>query len=376
VPRHISSAARIHYGPDALARLGPELDRLGARRALLVAGRSLGGDARTRDRIGAAADGRMAGVFDGVRANSPLDAVRALVAEIERHEADALLALGGGSAMVTARAANILHAEGRDIAELSTRYEGGTAVSPRLLRPKLPMIALPTTPTTATAKAGSAVTAPGLGRRFELFDPKTRAVAVLVDPWLADSSPGAVTLAAATNAFAMAVEGIVSTASTYFSDGRLVHSLRTVVETLPGVTEGGGDRLPLILAAIECGDGTDVAGGGLGAALSHTLGHRLGIPNGELDAVVLPHVLDLVGPSIGPARSLLAQALDCAPREVRDAIAAFLAGLGLPTRLRDHGVPKAMLDETARDAMADFAVRTSPGRVTESDALAVLHAAW
>jgi len=374
MPRHISSAARIHYGPDALTRLGPELDRLDARRALLVTGRSLGRDAAAMDRIHAASNGRLCGAFDGVLANSPLEAVQRLAQEIDRHEADALVALGGGSAMVTARAANILHAEDRDIDELSTRYQDGAAISPRLTRPKLPMIAIPTTPTTATTKAGSAVTVPGRTRRFELFDPKTRAAAVIVDPRLAATAPPPVVLAAALNALSMAVEGLVSTAATYFSDGRLAHALHTIVETLPGID--AADGVVLILAAMECGDGTDVAGGGLAAALSHTLGHRLGIPNGELDAILLPHVLDFVEPCIDEPRPRLARALGCAPHEVRDALAAALAGLGIATRLRDLDIPEDMLADVARDAMCDYATRTSPRPVTESDALAVLHASW
>ena len=54
--------------------------------------------------------------------------------------------------------------------------------SPKLLAPKLPQFIVPTTPTTAMVKAGSAVFDPATGERLALFDPKTRAHAIFIDP--------------------------------------------------------------------------------------------------------------------------------------------------------------------------------------------------
>lgn len=376
VPRHSSSPIRIHYGPAALERLGAELDRLACRRALIVTGRSLSADARTLARIDAGAAGRIAGVFDGVRPNSPLETVRRLSEEITAVGADALVALGGGSAMVTARAANVLAAEGSDIAELATGYAAdGSVRSPRLSRPKLPMLAIPTTPTIGTTTAGAAVIEPGRAGRFELFDPKTRAAVVIVDPDLVAASPIGIVRASAFNTIAMATEGIVSSPATYFAIGVLAHALATASALLPrvlGEDPGGrADRLALVLAAVECGMGMANAGGGMCAALSHTIGHRFGVPNGELDAVLLPHVLDAVAASASPdARAALASALGGV------SLRELFAGLGAAAGLRDLRVPREALDDLAVEAMGDYAVRTGPSTVTAADLREVLHVAW
>ena len=68
-----------------------------------------------------------------------------------------MVAVGGGSSVVTARAATILLGEGRDVRELCTRREAdGRLVSPKLAAPKLPQWVVPSSPTTAYAKAGAA----------------------------------------------------------------------------------------------------------------------------------------------------------------------------------------------------------------------------
>src|SRR5262245_6420086 len=126
---------------------------------------------------------RCAGVFSGVRAHSPAPAVAEAAQHLRRLEADAVVAVGGGSAIVTARAASILLAEKGELASLSTAMdEHGSLRSPKLAAPKLPQLIIPTTPTTAMVKAGSAVSDPEAGVRRALFDPKTRAQSIFIHP--------------------------------------------------------------------------------------------------------------------------------------------------------------------------------------------------
>ena len=100
-------------------------------------------------------------MFTGVLAHSPVASVEAGAQELKRLEADAVIALGGGSSIVTARAASILLAENKDVRSLcTTRDSSGELHSPKLVAKKLPHFIVPTTPTTAMVKAGSAVDAP------------------------------------------------------------------------------------------------------------------------------------------------------------------------------------------------------------------------
>lgn len=218
--RHLVPELRLFHGPDSLAPLQRELERLGSRRAVIFCGNSLVREGAALDLVRNAMGDRCAGVIAGVQAHSPLHAVEAAAGELKRLEADAVLAVGGGSAVVTARAATILLAEAGDARQLCTsRDENGVLRSPSLRATKLPQLVVPTTPTTATLKAGSAVLDPVDGKRLALFDPKTRAKAVFVHPELLKTPPRDLVVSAGLNTLAMALEGLMSRAGDPFSDG-------------------------------------------------------------------------------------------------------------------------------------------------------------
>lgn len=376
--RFLRSPLRIQWGPDSLGCIGQALSRSGADRALVVTGPSLKAHPDLLGALDEATGGHVTGIFTGVRRHSPVDSVRAAAAAIADHRANALIAVGGGSAMVTTRAANILHAEGRPVDELATRRESGRFVSPRLDAPKLPMYAVPTTPTTATGKAGSAVTEPHHHRRLALFDPKTRVHTIAVHPDFLATAPDELVLSASLNALCMALEGLVSVAANDWSDAALVHAAGWLARLLDPRGRAAADfaRTELALAAIMAGDGSDTARGGVGAALSHSIGHRHDVANGVVEAILLPHVLERVAVH-HPGRRAAAAALGApGPDELPQALAALFGRLGVPARLRDVGLHAGALADVAEAALSDFAVTAAPGRPGGAELLALLHAAW
>lgn len=285
------SAARVVYGADAVEELSGELDRLSIARPLLLCGRTMNRDAATISRVRAAA-GRSLTVAPLVRAHSPVDSIHAVVEVMDRESIDGILALGGGSAIVSARAASILRAERKPVEQLITRRVGDLWSSPRLTEPKLPVVALPTVPTTAIATAGTALTRPGLDDRLVMFDPKARAAAILVDPDLLGTAPVDVVTSAVRNALAMAVEGLLSLAASPFSDALLAHAARVCLHLFSdGAERSESHRVELALAAVMVGEGAELADVGVTAALSHVIGHRFGVANGDVDALLLPVVL-------------------------------------------------------------------------------------
>ena len=139
--RHRSFPLSIHAGKDALEQLRGEVDRTKAKRAFIVCGRSVARKTDLIGRIRAKLDDKVAGVFDGVEESSPLPSVLRGTAAAREAGADLIIAVGGGSAMVTARAIIILLAEKGDIHEICTQYPpGGAPVSPRLMARKIPNI--------------------------------------------------------------------------------------------------------------------------------------------------------------------------------------------------------------------------------------------
>jgi alcohol dehydrogenase class IV len=344
-------------------------------------------DASAMHRIREALGARLADVFDGVREHSPVPAVEAGRRALERARADAVIAVGGGSAIVTARAAAILLAEDKPPRELCTRREAdGRFTSPRLLAPKLPQWVVPTTPTTAYAKAGSAIQDPATGDRLALFDPKTRAQGIFLDPALALTPPAGLVLSSGLNAFAMAVEGLQANFDDPLAEALLAHAARMIAEWLPRARKAPGDaepRLRLMLAALLSGQGSDYTGGGLAQAMSHAAGPRSSTANGVVEALLLPHAMRYNAPVTAAGLHRVADAL-APPRAdgaspTALAIAAveeILADAEVPARLRDVGIARDVLPEIVRHVLGDWSLTHVPRRVGPDELTELLSAAW
>ena len=383
--QHTTPAVRVYYGPDCLDSLGKELARLERRRAVVFCGPWAEGP--LLDAVLAGMGERCATVFTGVVAHSPVDAVKAAAQELKRVQADAVVALGGGSSIVTARAASILAAEGRDVRELCTVTDDkGGLKSPRLSAPKLPQIIVPTTPNTAMVKAGSAVFDPATGERLALFDPKTRAQSIFIDPRMLQSAPRALVASASVNAFATALEGLMSRSGEPLADALLMHSVRLLARHLPATSSHDDPQVrgELVLAGILCGQGTDHTGAGITTVLGHAIGARHGLENGMVNAIVLPHVLrfnaesavaglDKIAGALGLPRADAASTL----AETVDTVVAIFEALGLPRQLRAVGVARETLPEIARLSMGDWFLRGNPRQVRDASELQqILEQAW
>jgi alcohol dehydrogenase class IV len=383
--QHATPAFRTFAGEGCLESLPKELDRLHATRAIVVCGASMSRERTSLARVVDVLGARAAGVFDEVKEHSPIAVVEAATEHMESVGADAIIALGGGSAVVTARAASILRAEKGDVRELCTRRGAdGRLVSPRLSAPKAPIWVVPSTPTTAYAKAGSAVRDTGSGERLALFDPKTRAQGVFLDPQVAMTAPPELVRASALNAFSMSVEGLQSPAYDPLAEALLAQGLRELTLGLDRMSAGADDsanRIRLMLGALLSGQGSDFVGGGLAQALSHAAGPRSTTSNGVVEALLLPHTLRFNEPVARDGQQKIARALSvlvgggssAAPIE---AVERVLELAEVPRRLRDVGVGEGDLDEIMAHALDDWSVTRVPRPVTATDLSALLRAAW
>lgn len=381
--RHVTPAFRTFCGDRALASLPRELARVGAKRAVVISVAPLREYPEAMGRIYDAIGTSLVGEFDGVVEHSPLPAVEQARDFLADREADAVVAVGGGSSVVTARAAVILAAEGGDIRQLCTRRgDDGKLISPRLAASKLPQWVVPSTPTSAYAKAGAAVRIPETGARLALFDPKARAQGVMLDPVVACTAPERLAWSASLNVFSMAIEGLQSRIVDPLADAQLSHSLRTVVRWLPRLhedPESPQPRLQLMLAALMSGQGSDHTGGGLAQALAHAIGPRAKAPNGVVEALLLPHVTRFNAEVIGGRIAGIADVFgldDDRPAAVVAEIERLQTLFEAPTRLRDIGVDEAVLAEAADHAMDDWVITTGPRLPDREDVLELLSKAF
>ena len=321
----------------------------------------------------------MAGVYSGVSANSPRTAVEGCSQYLKSVEADAVVALGGGSAMVTARAATILAGENRPLETLcGQRTAGGKLTRPLLSEPKLPILAIPSTPSTAIVKAGAAVLDTDINERMTLFDPSTRPTSILIDTTLLQATPETLFNSAAINTLSSAMEGLLHSSTDPISQGMLIHAIRLIIDGLLEKTQDvGSQRYNLTMAAIMVGRGTDNTGLGIATAISHVLSTKYSLDSGAAKAMLLPHLLTKCHTADALANRLLALALNCQPENTVQACEQLNHRLSVTPQLRDLGIQAADVTSIAKHCMTDwFSGGQDNPRQREQEILQILEAAW
>jgi alcohol dehydrogenase class IV len=391
-----SSPARIHVGDGALSRLTKVVEKAGGERAFAICGQTVAHRTDLLDTLGDELGDRYVGFFDGVQSESPLSSVQKGVAAAKEADADLLIAVGGGSAVVTTRAITILLAEDGAPRELCTQYPpDGDPVSPRLEQPKLPNIVVLTTPTTAANRAGAAVQDDENPRRLEFFDPKTMPNGVFVDPAALHTAPVDLYHKTALTTFCGVIHSLQSPNLNAFSLADLRQALESTRSHLPGLHDNPTDsdrRIQLAVAALLANRASRARsdGGGIGSMASGVVhqmqimydhvhqGHAsaaLAVANMRFNRETLLDEQVRLGEIWGVDEDG-ATAAETAEATAA-AVESFLEEVNAPVRIRDLDVPKSDLERIAAGAMTDYFLQTNPRDVEDAAELtAVLRKAW
>lgn len=378
IKRHISPSLRVITDEDISAHINKELVRMNSTRTVLVCGSTLASSS-TFERLCAKIGKNVAGVYSGVSANSPRTAVESCSQYLKSVEADAVVALGGGSAMVTARAATILAGENASLETLcGHRTDEGKLIRPLLREPKLPILAIPSTPSTAIVKAGAAVLDTDINERMTLFDPSTRPTSILIDTTLLQATPETLFNSAALNTLSSAMEGLLHSSTDPISQGMLIHAIHLIIDGLLEKTQDEGSRrYNLTMAAIMVGRGTDNTGLGIATAISHVLTTKYYLDSGAAKAMLLPHLLTKCHTDDALANRLLALALNCQPEQTVQACEQLNHRLSVTPQLRDLGIPASDVTSIAKHCMTDwFSGGQDNPQQREQEILQILEAAW
>jgi alcohol dehydrogenase class IV len=391
---------RLYCGRKVIEQgLQQAVDRVSAKRAFVVCSPSVNRRTDTVRRIAAVLGGRYAGVFDGIEKDSTYASVCAARQTASEAAADALIAVGGGSVIVATRAVAIFMAEPGYPFDIMTQYpEGKPAYSPRLLAPKLPIINIPTTPTSAMNRAGTGLKNPDLDHRMEYFDPKTRPHAIFLDEDALLSAPPDLIRSTATTVFASLVGAMAQTDINPLAECDRNHALRLAhraYKRLVDELDNPSLRTDLCVAAFlqdraeDDGSRRDRGGAFSGNyAVSTALHVRYPhVGQGESTSVVHAAKIRLSdGVDTRSARQV-AEALDIwrdgmdarqAALAVAETLVALYTRIGVPTRLRQLQIPREDLRNIANETVKNFnanAGHRSPAHQIE-DALRLLEAAY
>ncbi len=378
------SSTRVIAGLDLIGSAGFEFAKEGASRTLLVTdpvirGTGLVGAAEAGLRDGGV---EVAGVFDAVPQDSDTEVVAACAERAAGLGADSLLAVGGGSVIDTAKAANILFTHGgavRDYEGMLLLPRAGDGAGPPL--PLAPLAAIPTTAGTGSeASAAAVVKDRGEGLKVEIIDFGLFPALAILDPAATETLPAPVAAATGMDALTHAIEGYVSSEWNPHADACALHAIRLIRSSLErAVADGDVEARGNMLIAADLAIQPSGSGAiGIAHSMSHPCGGRYGVPHGVANAINLPWVIEFNaagGEGIADRYRTVAAELgvDAAGDHaavgsaLADEVRALVGRLGLPGRLSEVGVPEDGIPALVEGAMGDGCTLVNPREATEED---------
>lgn len=296
------STHRVAYGPGALDRLADEATAAGTSKAfVLMDAFFIGGPLQERV---AALLKDLAPVFHSVPQHEPdTDSVGAAAEALQAAEADLVVAIGGGSAMDTAKAARMLVGNPGPIEDI---------VGP-MGRPMAPHASLfacvPTTAGTGSEVSESAIVAKaGTDYKMVLRNPNMAARLAILDPELGVTAPARVTASAGYDAVTHAVEAFTSTAASVMTDPFAEAGMRHLAAGLERAVAEPDDlaaRGLCLIGSMQAGIAFNSANLGLAHAIAGALGALHHTPHGFANALALPWTMAFNDPVLAAKGQVL-----------------------------------------------------------------------
>ena len=380
-----TAPTRVIAGRGLIESAGFEFTKEGATRPLVVTDQVIRATGLVERVVAGLEDGGLecAGVFDAVPQDSSTDVVAACAEAARDAGADSFLAVGGGSVMDTAKAADVLFTHGGQIRDWEGFFglprDGDGMGRPQELAP---LACIPTTAGTGSEVSFAAVVKdPDEGLKMEVADFPLFPRLAILDPASTATLPAAIAASTGMDALTHAIEGYVSSEWNPHADACALHALRLIGANLERAVADTGDEdargnmlVAAALAIVPTGSGAI----GITHSMSHPCGGRYGVPHGVANAINLPHVIRwnaAGGPDIANRYRDVCEVLGVesggSDADVGEALAAHVSALsstlGLPSRLSEVGVPEEGIDALVEGAMGDACTLVNPREPTEED---------
>lgn len=364
----ITYLTRIQFDFGALALLPEELKLIGMTRPLVVTDRGIAAAGLLERVTGTLPKAVESAVFDGTPANPTERAALAALEAYRAHDADGIIAVGGGSSMDLAKAVAILATHPTPLVQYAAA-EGGVA---RITAKVAPIVAIPTTAGTGSEVGRGAIIIFEDGRKIGLISPHLLPRLALCDPELTLGLPPGMTAGTGMDALTHCVETFLSPNVNPPADAIALDGARRAARHVVRAVADGRDREArwnMMMAAME---GAMAFQKGLGAvhAMSHPLGslEDLKLHHGTLNAVILPTILRWNDGHVGDKYARLRETMELAPgTDLADHIEKLNARIGLPNGLAAMGVPTQVLPRMAEAAIKDHCHLTTPRQPSVSE---------
>ena len=389
---------RIFWGPGSLGYLR----NLGSfERAALITDRvmvDLGYAQRTQDLLKEA--GVQVLTFDDVEPDPSVHTVRRIANFLDSFNPDIIIALGGGSPIDAAKAGWLFYERSEvDFKDVAVRFmdirKRVFKIPP--LSKKAKFVAIPTTSGTGSEVTAYTIITDEQGEKFALADYEFTPWCTIVDSDLVMTLPKDVTAITGMDAVSHALEAYVSTMASDYTDPLALQAARLLFEYLPKAYDNPQDRVArekVHNAATIAGMAFTNSGLGICHSLSHKIGSVFHIPHGLANAIFLPHVIRYNSVDVPTKYATWPRyhtfstqerytqitafvKIECLSSEIKapvnlalgpealaNAVSNLMQRLGLPSTLKEAGVPKkefeAQVKELAKRAFDDQCTGTNP----------------
>ncbi len=314
---------------------------------------------------------------------------RHLVAEGAKAD-DAILAIGGGSAIDLAKA--VAGLVGETLGEGSAwpprivDFLEGVGTGRRIHHPPLAVIAVPTTAGTGAEATRNAVISsydPPFKKSFR--DSRLMPQLVLIDPLLTVDLPPPITAATGMDAITQLVESFISKRRQPIPQALCLQGLRLALHALPRAVQDGHDvaaREAMAHAALLSGMALANSGLGMAHGIAAALGVHCRVPHGLACALL---VSTAVRTNAEISASDFAELVnyvykDQAPQDGKVAASFFAEKLdelcetiGIPRKLSDVGVSREQLPLIVRDSRGT-SMQGNPRELSDEELLEILEA--
>jgi alcohol dehydrogenase len=229
-------------------------------------------------------------VHDGITPDPTYPVLQAGYEAVRAHRSDAILAVGGGSAIDAAKVIGAMAVTGKSPQKLVGML--------KVTKPMLPLFAIPTTAGTGSeVTVAAVVTDPVKHSKSAVIDPKLVPLAAALDPALMKGMPKPITAATGMDALTHAIEAHINRWPHAETPLHCKSAVRMIFANLPRACANGDDleaREAMALASFYAGLAFTKAYVGYVHAFSHKVGGMYGVPHGLANAIILPYVLDYV----------------------------------------------------------------------------------
>ena len=316
-------------------------------------------------------------VFSEIKPNPTIENVQAGVKAYKECGADAIVAIGGGSSMDTAKAVGIIinNPEFADVRSL----EGVAPTKNKCV----PIIAVPTTAgTAAEVTINYVITDAEKNRKMVCVDVHDIPVIAVVDPDMMSTMPKGLTAATGMDALTHAIEGYITKGAWELSDMFHLKAIEIISKNLRGAVENTSEgREGMALGQYVAGMGFSNVGLGLVHSMAHPLGALYDTPHGVANAIILPTVMEYNASETGEKYREIARAMgvdgvdDMSVDEYRkaaiDAVKQLSVDVGIPADLKE--IVKEEDIEFLSQSAYDDACRPGNPKDTSVEEIAALY---